>query len=403
SGGSGTLQGTLTATASSGVVTFSGLNHQLATTITIAFSSGALTSATSGNVVVSQTASTHVSTPAQRPATTPPSADFTPQPVITIEDQYSNLLISYFPTRRSSDLSGGSGTLQGTLTATASSGVVTFSGLNHQLATTITIAFSSGALTSATSGNVVVSPAAESGRASRRQRSDTATAGVAFTQQPVIRVEDQYGNLRGSDNSTVVTAARSGGTGTLQGTLTATASSGVATFSGLNHQVATTITIAFTSGSLTSATSGNVVVSAASANKLTIQTQPSSTATAGVAFSQQPVIRIEDQYGNLISSDNTTDVTSARSRGTGTLQGTLTATASSGVSTFTGLTHQVTLSLPVALPICSLTSATSGNVVVSAASANKLTIQTQPSSTATAGVAFSQQPVVRVEDQYGNL
>src|SRR5206468_3216658 len=146
--------------------------------------------------------------------------------------------------------------------------------------------------------------------------------------------------------------------------LTATASSGVATFSGLNHQVATTITIAFTSGSLTSATSGNVVVSAASANKLTIQIQPSSTATAGVAFSQQPVIRIEDQYGNLISSDNSTVVTAARSALHDALPISLTATASSGVATFSGLNHQVATTITIAFTSDALTSATSGNIVV---------------------------------------
>src|SRR5439155_8102802 len=114
------------------------------------------------------------------------------------------------------------------------------------------------------------------------QPSSTAVAGVAFAQQPVIRVEDQYGNLRSSDNTTLVTAVRAAGSGTLQGTLTATALNGIATFTNLAHTVATNITIAFTSGSLTSATSSMIAVSPAPASKLTIQTQPSATATAGV-------------------------------------------------------------------------------------------------------------------------
>src|SRR4029450_8093307 len=56
------------------------------------------------------------------------------------------------------------------------------------------------------------------------------------------------------------------------------------------------------------------------ASKLVIVTQPSSTAVAGVFFAQQPQIRIEDQYGNLRTSDNSTVVTVARSAGSGTLQ-----------------------------------------------------------------------------------
>src|SRR5439155_19037643 len=104
-------------------------------------------------------------------------------------------------------------------------------------------------------------------------------------------------------------AARNLGTGTLQGTATATASGGVVTFTNLSYTVAETINLGFSSGSLTGATSSNVVVSPASASRLTILTQPSSVAIAGAPFAQQPQIRVEDQYGNLRSSDNSTVVT----------------------------------------------------------------------------------------------
>src|SRR5207253_6373294 len=133
---------------------------------------------------------------------------------------------------------------------------------------TITIAFNSGSLTGATSTSVMVNPAAASKLTMLTQPSATATAGVGFAQQPQIRIEDQYGNLRASDNSSVVTAARNAGSGTLQGTLIATAVNGVATFANLSHNVATTITINFTASGLTSATSGNIVVSPAAFTKL---------------------------------------------------------------------------------------------------------------------------------------
>jgi hypothetical protein len=56
--------------------------------------------------------------------------------------------------------------------------------------------------------------------------------------QPVVTIRDQYGNTVTTDNSTVVTAAISSGTGgtlgvTTGGSLTSTASAGVATFSGV--------------------------------------------------------------------------------------------------------------------------------------------------------------------------
>src|SRR5439155_1788593 len=135
------------------------------------------------------------------------------------------------------------------------------------------------------------------------QPSTTATAGVAFAQQPVIRVEDQFGNLC-SNTNLAVSASRNAGSGTLQGTTTLSSVGGVASFTNLAHNVATTITLNFTGGGLPSVTSGEVAVSAAAASKLTIQTQPSSTATAGIAFVLQQVVRIVYIFCNLRSGVN---------------------------------------------------------------------------------------------------
>src|SRR5207247_1582851 len=153
--------------------------------------------------------------------------------------------------------------------------------------------------------------------------------------------EDAFGNQANSDSSTVVTATRNAGTAALQGTTSVTAVNGLATFANLSYNKAETITIGFTSGSLTGATSSSVTVNPGAANKLTIQTQPSSTATAGVAFTQQPVVRVEDAFGNLRSGDNTTVVTATRNLGSGTLQGTTNITTIGGVVTFTNLAHNV--------------------------------------------------------------
>src|SRR5258708_8317292 len=103
----------------------------------------------------------------------------------------------------------------------------------------------------------------------------------------------------------------------------------------------------FTNAVLSAVTSSKVVVSPAAASKLTILTQPSSTATAGAAFAQQPQVRIEDQFGNLRSTDNTTVVTATRGSGSGTLQGTTTATASAGVAGFANLSYPVAETMTV--------------------------------------------------------
>src|SRR5437870_3789218 len=273
----------------------------------------------------------------------------------------------------------------------------------YTVAETMNLSFSGGSLPGATSSNVVVSAAAASRLTILTQPSSTATAGVAFLQQPVIRIEDQYGNLRSSDNGTAVAATRNAGSGTLQGTTSLTAIGGLVSFTNLSHTVATNITIQFASGSLVSATSTAVAVSPAAASRLTIQTQPPATATAGLAFVPQPVIRIEDQFGNLRSSDNGIPVTAARNAGSGTLQGITSLSAANGVVSFTDLAHNVASTITLNFTSPGLPGVTSGQVAVSAAAASKLTIQTQPSPAATAGVAFGQQPVIRIEDQYGNL
>src|SRR5207247_7010447 len=117
-----------------------------------------------------------------------------------------------------------------------------------------------GTKTANTSSAMTVNPTAAIKLTIQAQPSPTATAGQVFAQQPVIRVEDSSGNLIATDNGRVITVARSAGTGTLQGTVTATTVNGIATCANLSHNVATTITLNFTASGLTSATSGNIVV-----------------------------------------------------------------------------------------------------------------------------------------------
>src|SRR5262249_48029253 len=126
-------------------------------------------------------------------------------------------------------------------------------------------------------------------------------AGVPFAQQPVLQVRDQFGNLRSAANgvtdSTVVTAARGNGSGTLQGTLSATAADGVATFTDLSHNLATNITLAFSASGVSGTNSSPIAASPAPAAQLVFTTQPGST-TYGLALSSQPALKTQDQFGN---------------------------------------------------------------------------------------------------------
>src|SRR6185503_18323994 len=158
------------------------------------------------------------------------------------------------------------------------------------------------------------------------QPSTLALAGVPFDQQPVLEVRDQFGNLRnaanGVTNSTVVTAARSAGSGTLQGTTSMSSVNGIVTFANLSHNVANDITLSFTATGANSTNSSIISVSPAAADRLAFAIQPGST-TYGAALSTQPVVKTQDQFGNnsTLGIGASKMVTLAVTTGTGSLQG----------------------------------------------------------------------------------
>ena len=128
------------------------------------------------------------------------------------------------------------------------------------------------------------------------------TAGVADSPSIVVDVEDQFGNIVTSDSSNVTLAVASG-PGSLSGTLTMAASSGIATFGNVKLNTAGSYTLTASDGSLTPATSSSLAVSAASASKVVYGIQPSN-ATAGVADSPSITVDVEDQFGNIVTTDS---------------------------------------------------------------------------------------------------
>ena len=85
------------------------------------------------------------------------------------------------------------------------------------------------------------------------------TAGDAFPSTITVAVEDSNGNIVESDNSTVTISVGSG-SATLQGTLTATANNGIATFSNLAAASPGTATLVASDGTLTNATSSSITI-----------------------------------------------------------------------------------------------------------------------------------------------
>ena len=246
-------------------------------------------------------------------------------------------------------LAAGTGTLGGTLTGTitAGSSSVTITGVTYTKAESIlkiTATASGGnTMTAATSSAITVQPGAAN-KLVLGQAPTTTTAGSAFSPAIVVDVEDANGNVVTTDSSTVTLTITNGYFSGLVTTATATAASGVATFTGLTPITAgTTETVKATDGTLTSVTSSAFTVNAAALNKLAFtNTAISTTVGTCSAFTLQS----QDQYGNVkaVSGSTTVNLSTSSSGGhfysnAGCTTSITTATIANGASAPTGSTY----------------------------------------------------------------
>lgn len=386
-----------------GVATFSGLTMTGAsnTSCTLTFSNGTFTSSASSAILMS-TAPTHLVIATQPPTSATSGAPLIPQPVVNVEDSSNTIVKSDSSTVTAVLTSPSAGSSLTNATVTAVNGVATFSGLAiNASASSYTLTFTDGSLATATSNSIALSTGGAAKLSVIIQPSTSATNGVALGTQPVIAVQDSGGNLVTSNTSTVSAAFTTGGVSVLNAT--AVVSGGYATFSGLTlSALAGNYTLTFSDGSLTSAVSGTIAISAGAATKLVITTQPSSTVASGARLAVQPVVKIEDSGGNVITSNYSSVVATITSSAYSVSYGTVSAVA--GVATYTNLA----LNAPIGTYTLTFTdnplsSAVSASVSVSSAAATKLVITTQPSPTVASGVALAQVPVVKVEDANGNV
>ena len=327
----------------------------------------------------------------------------TTQPVVELYDGANTTDATDSTTTVTAAIATGTGTLSGTTTVQAVSGVVTFTNLKIVgTAGNFTLSFTSTpALTGVTSNAFALAFGAATASAITTQPSG-AVNGVDFTGQPVIRIVDSGGNTVTNSTVNVVATIGSGSGGTLSGTTTVAAIAGVATFTNLRLTgTAGPFTLTFTPTSLTAITSSSFTLTFGTATASAITTQPSG-AVSGVDFTGQPVIRIVDANGNTVTN-STVNVVATIATGTGgTLSGTTTIAAIAGVATFTNLRLTGTAG-PFTLTFTptSLTAITSSSFTLTFGTATASAITTQPSG-AVNGVDFTGQPVIRIVDANGN-
>ena len=175
-----------------------------------------------------------------------------------------------------------------------------------------------------------------------QQPQSNPNAGAAWSPQPVVVSTDSWGNL--VSTNTRVGAVLVSGSGTLDSavSLFAVASGATATFSGLSYGNASgAFQVAFRCNSLSTVTATAQSAAPPFASKLAFTTQPSNV-VVNTGFSPNVVVAIQDSTGATVT--NATDPVTlayANNAGGGTLGGTLTVNAVSGLATFTNLTNSV--------------------------------------------------------------
>src|SRR5439155_14525085 len=170
-----------------------------------------------------------------------------------------------------------SGTLSGTTTVAAVSGVATFFNLSIDKAGTgYTLTASATGLTGATSSafNIGVGAAAKHGFTTHLS---TTHAGVANTPAVQVAVQDAQGNTVTTATTSITLAIGTNpASGTLAGTKTVGAVNGVATFSTLSlNLVGTGYTLSASGSGLTGAASNAFNISAGAGAKVVFTVQPS--------------------------------------------------------------------------------------------------------------------------------
>jgi hypothetical protein len=254
--------------------------------------------------------------------------------------------------------------------------------------------------------SVVVAPGPAAQLGFTRQP-EGGTGGVAWTTQPKVAIQDALGNTVTTSTASV-TLTITPGTGTPGAVLTCTtnpkaAVSGIVTFTGCKiDKPGIAYTLTATAAGLTDATSNTFDVALGPAVKVAFTQQPT-TVVAGSLISPAVVVTVQDAGGNTVTSSNAT-VTLAigTNPGGGTLSGTVSKPASSGVATFADLSINKTGNgYKLVASSAGLTSATSSTFNVTAGAAAQLGFIRQPEG-GTGGVAWTTQPKVAIQDALGN-
>ena len=407
--GAGTLSGTTTVAAVAGVATFSTLSiNKAGAGYTLSASAASMTPATSASFTVAPGAATTLAFTGP-PTTATANANISPAVKVTALDALGNVATGFNGNITVAiGANPGGGSLSGTRTLAAVSGVTSYQALSiNNTGTGYTLTASAAGLSGATSApfNIIASVGTQ--LFFSVQPPDPATAGATLSPSLVVTARDASGQTASSftGNVTLAITAGTGAPGaTLSGTKTQPAVAGVATFPGLSiDKVAVGYKLTATASGLTSATSAFFTINPGAATQLSFTLQPSTT-TAATAITPKIEVTARDALGNTATAfTGTVTIAIATNPGNGVLGGTATVAAVNGVASFANVTiSQAGNGYTLSASATGLTGATSAAFDVTAARATQLGFSVQPSSV-TAGTSIAPAVKVTARDATGSV
>lgn len=346
--GSGAITNASVTTAGTGLATFTTANYNKAQTIYLKATTAGLHTCSTGTVTVTAGSLDHFSVSGY-PASSQCNA--TSSVVVTAQDVSNNTLSSYSGTIAFSawtnagmTVPDAGATLPSNYTFVAGDhGVHTFSGISlFTVGTTSAIKVNDTNVTTDLGSQTGITVTVRAASQLVFTTSPGGGTGAAtWGTQPVVKIEDSCGNVIGSASDTIVlTIGTNAGGGTLSGTTSKPTASGIATFTDLSIDKAGTgytLKAAGSTYSTSGVASSTFNITVGSAYQLAFTTEPSG-AIAGSAFSTQPVVTVQDQGGNTVTGSSASiTLAIGTNPAAGSLSGTVTKSASSGVDTFSGL------------------------------------------------------------------
>ncbi len=399
--GSGRLLGQTTVKASGGIATFTSLYDTLAGQIRLRFFRSGLLPDSTGVITIAPDTAYRLLITAQPPAALPAGDTLKPPLNVQLTDRYGNAVPRGGVTVAITADQGPGGVIGTTLQSTNASGLAAFPDLRVTVAGLYRLHAVSPGLVDALTSFFTVTPAPADTLIFTSNPSN-GTAGAVFATSPVVELRDRFGNVRTGLSAAVTLALTVPAGATLKGALTVRSDSatGRATFPGLSVDKTGSYTLSATApGVPRGGVSASFTIGAAAPVRLAFQVQPT-TAIAGARIQPSVVVAVQDTFGNAAA---TAAVPVTLSLANGVFpSGPPTRLTSAGVAVFdsviitaAGAGKQLLATSP------GLTGAASALFLVRPAAASRLLFTTQPGNS-TAGVPFPSQPVVTIQDQYGN-